>query len=335
MYNNPYTDLSFFQFFPLLFSRVFALFSGKLSWGELATDEIQIIVLAIVGMTGALVGTFLVLRRMAMLANALSHTILLGIVIAYFVTPSLTIPVLMIAATCTGVATTLMTEFLNRTLKLQEDASIGLVFSLFFALGIVLLTLLSRNVHVGTELIMGNVDGLQRSDIKIVITILAINILLFFMLYYGFKITTFDPQLARIFGFSPLIFNYLLMVQTSATAMGAFKAVGVLMVLSFFVFPPLTARRLTHRLSHMIATAAALGALASLLGVALSRHILTFWGAGLSTGGIVVIILGVLYFTVVIINSLIDFTRRSLYNRFNLKFLRKNREKDEENCCIG
>ncbi len=295
MYLNPYSDLDFFGFFKVFFVRLWAFLIGNPPKGGLASDEIQIIVLVCIAVAGALLGAFLVLRRMAMLANALSHTILLGIVIAYFISEALTIPVLMLAAVITGIATTFLTEFLSRVVKLQEDASIGLIFSIFFAVGILLLTLFSRNVHIGTELVMGNVDALQKSNIKIVFTVLIGNALLFFLLYYGFKITTFDAGLAKAFGFSPLLFNYLLMVQTSATAIGAFQAVGVFMVMAFFVLPPLTARLLTNRLSLLLILASLIGALASLIGVALSRHILTFWGVGLSTGGLVVITLGLFY----------------------------------------
>jgi manganese/zinc/iron transport system permease protein len=323
MYFNPYSDQDFFGFFGIFFSRLFLFFTGKLPFEALVADEVQMIVLACVAVTGALVGTFLVLRRMTMLANALSHTILLGIVVAYLICETLTIPTLMIAALTTGIVTTFLTEFLNRVIKLQEDASIGLVFSVLFALGIVLLTLFSRNVHIGTELVMGNVDALQRGDIGIVASVLGINALFFLLLYYGFKITTFDPNLARAFGFSPLFFNYLLMVQTSATAVGAFRAVGVLMVMAFFVLPPLTARLLTHRLPTLIGLSATIGAVASLVGVALSRHILTFCGVGLSTGGIVVIVLGLFY-----IGALA--TKRALLSPARSAHLLSGRKKEQE-----
>ena len=314
LYFNPYSDQDFFGFFAVFFSRLFAFVTGKLPFEALVADEIQVSVLSCVALAAALVGTFLVLRRMAMLANALSHTILLGIVVAYLLGSTLTIPILMTAALATGIATTFLTEFLNRVIKLQEDASIGLIFSVLFALGILLLSFFSRNVHIGTELVMGNVDALQRNDIKIVGTVLGINAVLFLVLYYGFKITTFDPNLARTFGFSPLFFNYLLMVQTSATAVGAFRAVGVLMVLAFLVLPPLTARLLTHRLPRLIGLAGVIGVLASLIGVALSRHILTCCGKGLSTGGIAVIVLGLIYFTTILIKWLIDISGRSRYH---------------------
>lgn len=303
--SNPYYGQQFIGFFVVFFQRLWQFFCGKLPFEALVTDEVQVLVLASVAASGALVGTFLVLRRMTMLANALSHTILLGIVSAYLLVrlfadspdPSapLSIPTLMIAAFLTGIVTTFFTEFLTKVIKLQEDASIGLVFSILFSLGIVLVTLFTRNVHVGTELVMGNADALQRSDLRGVVAILGINVSLFLLLFHGFKITTFDPQLARAFGFSPLLFNYLLMVQTSATAIGGFRAVGVLMILAFFIMPTLTARSLTHKLSTLIWLSIAIGVFASLIGVALSRHLFTTYGIGLSTGGIVVTTLGVIY----------------------------------------
>jgi manganese/zinc/iron transport system permease protein len=329
MYFNPYSDQDFWGFFTVFFSRLYAFFLGRLSFNQLVSDEIQIAVLMCVAIVGALVGTFLVLRRMIMLANALSHTILLGIVIAYLLSETLTIPLLMLAALLTGIATTFLTSFLNKVIKLQEDASIGLIFSVLFALGITLLTLFSRNVHIGTELVMGNVDALQRGDIKIVASVLGINLLLFFILYYGYKITTFDPNLARAFGFSPLFFNYLLMVQTSSAAIGAFRAVGVLMVLAFFVLPTLTARRITHSLCRLILFSAAIGAVASILGVALSRHLLTFWGVGLSTGGIVVCLLGFFYVITLLLARFIDFCRQTSYHKI------VSVKKHEKNRCTG
>lgn len=304
-YFNPYSDTTFFSFLWTLIQRFMAFVSGDVSLQSAAADEIQIAVLAGLSISSALVGTFLVLRRLTMLANALSHTVLFGIVCAYLFMMHLihsqdpyrilSIPVLMIAAFGTGLLTTFLTEFLTRVMKVQEDASIGLVFSILFALGIVLVTLFSRNVHIGTELVMGNVDALQKEDVKGILTILGVNAALFALLFNGFKITAFDPQLAKTLGFSPFFFNYLLMVQTSLTAIGAFRAVGVLMVLAFLVIPVLTARLLTHSLSLLIVLASAIGCLASILGVALSRHLLTVFGIGLSTGGIVVTVMGILY----------------------------------------
>src|SRR4029077_18141377 len=104
-----------------------------------------------------------------MLANSLSHTILLGIVIAFLIGSSsegfhegrLNLTLLFAAALGSGLLTAVVTEILTKSVKLQEDASLGLVFTTFFALGIVLVNLLARNVHIGAEVVMGNVDALH------------------------------------------------------------------------------------------------------------------------------------------------------------------------------
>src|SRR5262249_55175071 len=153
--------------------------------------------------------------KMTMLANALSHTILLGVIIAYIFTvgsvadhdTSINISALLLGSLITGLATTFLTEFLSKTAGLQEDASIGIVFTSLFAIGIILATLLTRNAHIGTEVVMGNVDALQLSDCKLVLVILGINIVSFILFFKEFKITTFDPNLAKSLGISPLIFN--------------------------------------------------------------------------------------------------------------------------------
>jgi manganese/zinc/iron transport system permease protein len=297
-YFNPYTDTNFFKFIGLFFFRIYLFLKGELSPLELATDEIQIIVMIGVAISGSLVGTFLVLRKMTMLANALSHTLLLGIIITYLFLASfgsseeplglMSIPTLMLASLVTGLVTTFMTEFLTRVIKLQEDASIGLIFTTFFASGIVLVTLFTRNLHIGTELIMGNVDALKKSDITSVFLVLGMNLVFIFLFFKGLKITTFDSGLSIALGFSPLFYHYLLMSLASATSISSFRAVGVLMVLAFFIFPVLIARLFTDSLIRLLFLSMSIGFLASLTGVALSRHILTVYQVGLSTGGLIV-----------------------------------------------
>lgn len=306
VYYNPYSGQTFLGFFNQLAIRLWTFLKGDLPLQSLVSDEIQIIVLAGVAASGALVGTFLILRKMTMLANSLSHTILLGIVLAYLFTRNgviggghhevINIHAMLIAAFIMGIITTFLTEFLTKSARLQEDASTGIVFTSLFAVGIILVTVLTRNAHIGTEVVMGNVDSLMLDDGKLVFAILAINIFSFFLFFKEFKITTFDPALSRALGFSTVFFNYLLMAQVSATVIGAFRAVGVLMVLAFITGPSLTARLLTHDLKKMLIFGVAIGVAASIIGVALSRHILTVYGNALSTGGIVVCTITIIYF---------------------------------------
>ncbi|NGX43501.1 MAG: Manganese transport system membrane protein MntB [Chlamydiae bacterium] len=302
-YYNPYSGQTFFGFFVQLAYRFWAFLRGDFGFDNLASDEVQILVLVGVAVSSALLGSFLVLRKMTMLANALSHTILLGIVLAYVLTTwggdsiaeshysPINIKAMLAASLLMGIVTTFLTEVLTKNVGLQEDASIGIVFTSLFALGVILVTVLTRSAHIGTEVVMGNVDALQLADCKLVFTILGINLALFFLFFKEFKITTFDSGLSKALGISPVFFNYLLMMQVSATAIGAFRAVGVLMVLAFITGPALTARLLTNDLKKMLLLAAGIGIGVSIVGVALSRHLLSVRGLALSTGGVVVCVI--------------------------------------------
>ena len=308
-YFNPYSGKTFIGVLVELMIRLWAFIRGDLPLESLASDEIQILVLAGVAASSALVGTFLVLRKMTMLANSLSHTILIGIVLAFLFTRdndgiiseeithvhSLNITALLIASFIVGIATAFLTELLTKGARLQEDASTGIVFTSLFAIGIIAVTVLTRNAHIGTEAVMGNVDALRLEDCKLVYTVLALNVVLFILFFKEYKITTFDPGLSRIFGMAPTFFNYLLMAQMSATAIAAFRAVGVLMVLAFITGPPLTARLLTHDLKKMLLLSAIIGVAASILGVALSRHMLSVFSLSFSTAGVVVCIILLFY----------------------------------------
>ncbi len=302
---NPYWGSDFISFFHTLFVRLWMALHGELSLDDLASDEVQLLVLMGVAVSTSLVGVLLVLRRMTMLANSLSHTILLGLVIAYVIFLPLSsnvgeglgidVKILMVAAVVSSLLTAFCTELLRRVFKLQEDASIGLVFTAFFALGVLLVTLFARNTNLEVDAVMGNVDALHIHDLKIVGVVVLVNLSMVLLFFKEWKITTFDSSLAKALGFSPLFFSTLLLFQTATTLMGAFRAVGVLLVLAFLVTPPLAARLLTNRLGGLFWIAPLLGCGCSLVAVALSRHLLSVHHLPLSTAGLVVVLLSLLY----------------------------------------
>ena len=282
---NPYYHQSFFSFFHVLFKRLTTLS------GSLASDEIQLIVLILISMTAAILGVFLVLRKTTMLANSLSHTILLGIAVTYLCMKGvdfyqLSLTTLLITSLMTALITTLLTEGLTRWLSLQEDASIGLVFTTLFALGIILVTLYAKNAHIGVEAIMGNVDALHRHDISRVAMVTLGVVVIVGLFFKPLKVMTFDPILARGLSIPVTGYHYMLMLLTAVAAIAAFRAVGVFLFLSLLVGPPLMARRFTRDLFSLIVLSAFLGVLFSLGAVALSRHCLSIWGIPLSTAGI-------------------------------------------------
>lgn len=308
---NPYYDTDFFTFFWVFVQRLFALATGQLAVSALVSDEVQIFVLAAIGVSASLVGTFLILRKMTMLANSLSHTILLGIVVAFYFTSSVealhegVMPIvpLLTASFAVGLLTAFLTELLTKWAKLQEDASTGLVFTTFFALGIIFVNLLTRNAHIGAEVVMGNVDALQSGDLKLALILLAIDLAAIILFYKEWQITTFDPGLAKVFGISPHFFNYALMALVSFTVVAAFRAIGVLMVLTYITAPPLTARLFSGSLKGVLLIGSLLSIAISIIGVALSRHLLSVNGLALSTGGITVTLMGIVYLTALLLKT--------------------------------
>jgi manganese/zinc/iron transport system permease protein len=284
---NPYVGQEFISFFKVLVFRLL-----RADFSSLFSDELQMAVLIAISISCALIGSFLVLKKMTMLANALSHTLLLGIVVVFLISPSegglVPIPALMVAGGITGLLTAFLTQVLQRSVRVQEDASIGLVFSSFFALSVLLISLFSRNAHVGLELIMGNVDGLVLKDLYWVWVVMGLNIGCFFIWYRGYQLSTFDELMARVLQFSPTFYTYLLMTQTSVTCISSFRSVGVFMVLALLVVPTLTVRLFIHSLKKLMVVSAAYSSILAVVGVALSRHLLTYYDRGFSTAGVLV-----------------------------------------------
>lgn len=293
---SPYWQKEFFPFCILFFKRIWLLVTGQLTVQQLASDEIQIFVLLFLSGGCALVGTFLVLKKMTMLANSFSHTILVGIALAYlFIGNQLNLKVLLGASLICSLLTSLLTHWLTHVIRLQEDASIGLVFTALFALGVLLVTLFTRNTHIGTEAIMGNIDALHLDDVKLSISIFILNLLVISLFYKQFTISAFDPGLASLLGLFPGMCTLILLFLASCTAVAAFRAVGVLLFLALLIGPVLAAYLLTHRLSRLIPLAGFFGCLASFLAVASARHILSVSGISLSTTGLVVLFIALLF----------------------------------------
>ncbi len=245
--------------------------------------EIQIIA-SVVAAACALVGVFLVLRRMALMSDAISHSILLGIVLAFFVTEDIASPLLIVAAGATGVLTVGLVELLNRTNLVKEDASIGLVFPLLFSLGVILISRYAGNVHLDVdavllgELAFAPFNRLEISGIDfgartlwVISVILSLDLAFVLLFYKELKLSTFDRLLAHALGFSPLLIHYLFMTLVSVTAVGAFDAVGSILVVALMIAPPAAAYLLTDRVPRMILFSVAIGILSAIGGYWMAR----------------------------------------------------------------
>ena len=291
---NPYWGVSFFEFFSILFQRL-----SHWDFQTLATDELQIGVFSCISISCGLIGPFLVLKKMAMFANALSHTLLLGVVGAFLIFGGSVFSDfshLFVGALIAAILTAIFTEGLIKWFRLSKDASIGLIFTFFFALGIVLVTVYMRDMHLGIESVMGNADALQRQDLRLALNLMCINVGAILFFYRHFQITSFDPFLAKTLRIPVSSFHFLLLFLVAITCIGAFRAVGVLLVLALLIGPYLTARFFCHNLLWLIVHSCWIGILASLTTVALTRHILSVYDLAISTGGTLVCVIGAFYF---------------------------------------
>jgi len=302
---NPYSGKDFFAFFAVAFQRLFNWLTGEDKFC-LVSDEIQCLTLILLGISLAFLGSFLVVKKMTMLANALSHTLLVGIVLAFvclqyfvgerlFAEPFSSMKVLWLGALITGFITTISTELLTRVFRVQEDASIGFVFTSLFALGVFLVTLCTRNVHLGVEAIMGNIDALHLQDLWNVGGFACTTLIVYCLFFRGLFVTAFDPSFAKAIGFPVNGLNYLLMILTAAGAIASFRVVGVLLFLALLVGPVLIARLYTHHFKWVIMISSLITTTVGVVSVALSRHILTLWRMPLSTSGILVSLLFGIY----------------------------------------
>ncbi|HLW31672.1 MAG TPA: metal ABC transporter permease [Aequorivita sp.] len=266
--------------------------------------EIQIIA-AVVAMACAIPGVFLVLRKMAMISDAISHSILPGIVIGFFITQDLNSPLLILFAAFTGVITVILVEYIQKTGLVKEDTAIGLVFPALFSIGVILISKNAGDVHLDVDAVllgelafapfdrfeMGGTD-LGPKSLWIMGSILLIIVALLVLFFKELKISTFDAGLSSALGFSPLVIHYGLMSVSSITIVGAFDAVGAILVVAMMIAPAATAYLLTEDLKKMIGLSLFFGVLSAIAG---------YWGANIldaSISGSIATTLGVVFLMV-------------------------------------
>ena len=309
----------------------------------------------LIAISGALLGTFLLLRGMSLTSDAISHTVLLGIVVAFLVMtawlglePDLSSPWLIIGAALAGVATVILTEAIYKSGLVKQDAALGLAFPLLFAVAVILVSRFVQDVHMDEDAVMVGEIGVAwantnshclancesvtitledpRAEISrqctncreesispwdegaefserclncgeytpaqawqaglldaepilvffpksiTVMSVITVFTLIFVLIFFKeLKLSTFDPALAASLGFRPNALNYALMVAVSLVAVGAFDAVGSILVIAFFIIPPAAAYLLTDNLSRMLWISSLIGALGAYFGYDLAR----------------------------------------------------------------
>jgi manganese/zinc/iron transport system permease protein len=304
---DPYFDSTFFHWFAVLLSRLVSH-----SHTGLFPDEIQLLVMVPFAVSASYLGVLLVLKRLTMMTNALSHTMLLGIVLALMMTNVGGEPIsdlsgeagwaIIIASVIVGLLTAFLTQQLTRVRFIREDASNGMVFTALFALAVTILSIWSRNAHIGPELLMGNPDALQAEDIPVVWCSSLLVLIGGVVCLRGFSVAIFDPEFARMSNARPTLFIHLLLAAVAVTSISAFRAVGFVMTLSFFVLPALVAQLWTKSLRARLLCACSVGAGTVVFSVALGRHLLTAYSLPVSTGALTATMLASVYFAALVVD---------------------------------
>jgi manganese/zinc/iron transport system permease protein len=268
--------------------------------------QIEILLIAVVvSIACALPGVFLVLRKMSLMSDAISHSILLGIVLAFFITGNIESPLLVIGAIAMGIITVSLTELLAKTKLVYKDTSIGMIFPILFSIGVILVSRFAGNVHLDTDavllgelalapfdrFILWGIDLGPRSLIFMGM-ILLINIGIISVFFKELKIGTFDPGLAAALGLMPGVIHYGLMLMVSVTAVGAFESVGSILVVALMIAPPAGALLLTEKLSLMLMISGIIAVVSSILGFFMAQTLdVSIAGSMATMTGIVFLII--------------------------------------------
>ncbi len=248
-------------------------------------NDFQIILVGIlVAISCAILGCFLVLRKMAMVGDAISHAVLPGIVIAFLVVQRFDSIFMLIGAAILGVFTTLLIEFLHKQGKLQTDASIGVSFTSLFALGVILISVFASKVDLDAECVLfgeiayvplhvwridlgdGAILNLGAKAAWWIGSVLLIILFFVTVFYKEMLLTTFDPAFASAIGINVSVWHYSLMSLVSLATVAAFESVGAVLVLSFLVVPPATAYLLTTNFKKMLFLSCFIGIIVAILG---------------------------------------------------------------------
>ena len=264
------------------------LFVEPWQWGDWMWRGMLTVNLVAIGC--AVLGVFLYLRRMSLLADALAHVALPGIVAAFLLSGSLDAPVMLAGAVGVGLLSAVSIEALASRPNIRSDAAIGIVFTSMFALGVILLSTVVRDAHIDTHcLLFGDVLGVSDRAIGLVTAVVPAVLVLVMIFYRWLAVSSFDPRFAASLGIPVVAVNYGLMTSVTVTAVAGFEAVGAILVIALIIVPAATAHLLVDRLWTMLAVSVGHAVLSCWAGMYLAIWINT------SAAGAIVVVGGLLY----------------------------------------
>lgn len=293
-------------------------------------------------MACAVLGNFLVLRHMSMMGDAISHAVLPGLAIAFLVTGTRASLGMFVGAALVGALTAVFTQWISHFGNVDRGASMGIVFTTLFAVGLLLLVQAADRVDLDPGCVLYGAIELTPLDVVGTVTmggvrweiprafailsgVLVVNVAFVVLFFKELRLSSFDPALATTLGFSARTMHYLLMTMVAVTTVASFEAVGSIIVIAMLVVPPATAQLLTDRLSVMIVLSMLIAALCAGAGHVAALTVPRWFGfEDTSTSGMMAVMAGFFFGLVVIIAPRYGVIARQL----NVKRLRLD-EKDE------
>jgi manganese/zinc/iron transport system permease protein len=289
----PYHDQGFWSFMITLWQRLFVFLLGGISPNDLVSEDLQLMALIISGSLGIVVGFYLIYNKMTMLANSLSHTVLLGLVVTFlcakFVNRKLGVDDLafylqLIAAALTAVFTMVGLKFLMK--RISQEAANALSFTGFFSCGILVTSLVFRNTHLGLEAVLGNLEAISWLDIQRLFYALALTFLVLYQLKTRMTVVSFDELFARSLGIKVGVYKNVLIFISALVLIVCFRSMGVILILSMLTAPILTARLFTSSRKTILIVALVILLIQSTFCLAIVQWLYVTFNLPVSTSGL-------------------------------------------------
>lgn len=276
-------------------------------WG---VDDWIIILGVLAALACVIPGTFLLLRGMSMMGDAISHAVLPGIAVGFLISGSRDSGWMFLGAAVAGIIAAVLTQFLHRVGRLERGAAMGVVFTTFFAMGLILMVQTADHVDLDPNCVLYGAIELAPMDLvmiaglevprslPILVLVGALNLGLLILLYKEFKICSFDPAMAKASGIKVVFVNQVLMVMTAATCVACFEVVGSILVVALLVVPAAAARLMSDRLLVVLVLSAFIGSMAAALGHLAAINVPGWFSADVpdtSTAGMMAVMAGILF----------------------------------------
>ena len=218
----------------------------------------------ILGCVSGIIGSFIVLRNMSLMGDALSHAVLPGVAISYMLGINM-----LIGASLFGLLAAILIQFISQKSSIKNDTSIGIILSTFFALGIILITKAQSGIDLN-HVLFGNILAVPESELRQSFLVLLLVMATVFLFYKELLVSSFDPVVSKANGLNTTFYHYLLMTLLSIVTVSSLSQVGVVLVIAMLIIPAATSYLWTNKLLHMIFLASFIGVIIGVSGTIIS-----------------------------------------------------------------